>query len=457
MNQTDTNGTPPAKKEHPVILAIKNAESEIMKHLPDHIGRKRMFRIMISCIRKEEKLLKCDPLSLINALAQCASTGLEPGTPRSRACILPYGTEAKFQIESKGWIKLYLDAGAAMVWGGVVYKYEVEKGLFKHVKGQRPEHDPDYFNIHGDEKSRNDENIVGSYFVIEMGIPPKCPFFVEVSDLTAILRARNCSKAWKYAEVKTKIYGSGQKDSPWHTAFPDLCSKVPQIRIGKIFQIDKEDNEQIANALAVEYQNSDLTQIPAERAPASNGGGVKGLKAHTKGNGGKKPDPIDADSETVPPKLQCKVPIFQSDNFKEFEMAKGDPYPPGDPCPGPCGKPDKLDEGAKPEPIYTCSSPSEKCDRAAAYARLIEQGKAEPAQATLPTEETEYAKDECQHGKRKKVRTKQKTGKNKGKMITCWFCKKEAGDPEQCEPNFGDMKEEAKEGTKGPSDEDIPF
>lgn len=76
---------------------LKKMSPEIAKALPKHMDADRLARIALTTIRTTPKLLNCKIESLMAAVMQSAQLGLEPGLI-GHCYIIPYGTEAQFQI-----------------------------------------------------------------------------------------------------------------------------------------------------------------------------------------------------------------------------------------------------------------------------------------------------------------------------------------------------------------------
>lgn len=65
-------------------------QAQLKAALPRHMTPERMARIAMTEIRKNQDLLRCDPVSFIGAVIQCAQLGLEPGNGLGHAYLIPY-------------------------------------------------------------------------------------------------------------------------------------------------------------------------------------------------------------------------------------------------------------------------------------------------------------------------------------------------------------------------------
>lgn len=105
------NQNVPAKqpeKEPPVVILLRSMESQIAKALPKHLTADRMCRVALTEIRKNPKLLRCDPYSVLGAIMQFAQLGLEIGGSLGHAYLVPYGAECTPITGYKGQIELAL-------------------------------------------------------------------------------------------------------------------------------------------------------------------------------------------------------------------------------------------------------------------------------------------------------------------------------------------------------------
>lgn len=89
----------------------------------------RMARLSITALRTTPKLMKCDRISVLASVVQCATLGLEPNTPLGHAWILPYGSKAQLVIGYKGYIAL-ADRGGVSMCGENVY----ERDRWRHPR-----------------------------------------------------------------------------------------------------------------------------------------------------------------------------------------------------------------------------------------------------------------------------------------------------------------------------------
>jgi recombination protein RecT len=99
----------------------------------------RFTRICLTAMRQTPKLAQCEPASILGAMMTCAQLNLEPNTPQGLAYLIPYNRECQFQVGYKGLMQLMYRSGAIASFNAdVVYRQEVEQGLFEYESGISP-------------------------------------------------------------------------------------------------------------------------------------------------------------------------------------------------------------------------------------------------------------------------------------------------------------------------------
>lgn len=85
------NDAPPKKTFAGMLEAMK---PQLAAALPKHLNPERMVRVALTCYRMTPDLAKCDPMSVLAAVVQCAQLGLEPGL-LGQAYLLPFKRNKK--------------------------------------------------------------------------------------------------------------------------------------------------------------------------------------------------------------------------------------------------------------------------------------------------------------------------------------------------------------------------
>lgn len=106
--------------------------------VPKHMTPERLARIALTAISRTPKLAECTPASIVGAVMNCATLGLEPNLI-GHAYLVPYWNskskimECQFQIGYKGQIDLIRRTGdVSKIYAETVY----ENDLFVYIKGE---------------------------------------------------------------------------------------------------------------------------------------------------------------------------------------------------------------------------------------------------------------------------------------------------------------------------------
>ena len=202
----------------PAIALVMNGISE-----QDRKNKAERFaRICLTAVRNNQKLIGCTQESFAAALMTCAQLNLEPNTPQGLAYLIPYGKECQFQIGYKGLLQLVYRSGIIASFNAdVVYRGEIENGLFEYRKGITPTITHKVDLLHPEAR---EGELIAAYAA--------CPLkgggagLLRLVAQKAIARAQNTSASLKYG-----------KDSPWisspeamwmKTAIKRLVSWLPQ-------------------------------------------------------------------------------------------------------------------------------------------------------------------------------------------------------------------------------------
>lgn len=116
---------------------LKNYEKSIAQLLQSKYGIsvEEFYVTCVNAVKKNPKLLQCDPKSLFGAILLSAECGLRPNTPEQHAFIIPYRGEAKFQVGYKGLIEMmYRNPRVKSIYAEAVF----EKDEFDYGYGLVP-------------------------------------------------------------------------------------------------------------------------------------------------------------------------------------------------------------------------------------------------------------------------------------------------------------------------------
>ena len=130
--QVSTALTPYQKKVGDVRSLLERSKGQIKVALPKHMDGDRMLRITMTSVQKNPRLLDCDPMSLVAAVIQSATLGLEPDGALGEAYLVPYGGKVQFQAGYKGMMKLARQSGAVGAIGANVVR---KRDVFEYTEG----------------------------------------------------------------------------------------------------------------------------------------------------------------------------------------------------------------------------------------------------------------------------------------------------------------------------------
>ena len=211
------------------LLMNEGAQRQLQAVAAKHLNPEKLMRVLASAIRSTPGLQKCDPMTFLGALMQCASLGLEPNTPMGHAYLIPFnrrrkGNDGKWYsvpevqliIGYKGFKALAKRSGeVANMHADVVYDDDVK---FGHAYGsnQHLEHVP------GPRLGKK----LGAYFYVKL-IEGKGEGHVYMT-AAEILRIRDRSQGWQQAVADGKT-----DKSPWTTDEDAMWAKTPVRRLAQ--------------------------------------------------------------------------------------------------------------------------------------------------------------------------------------------------------------------------------
>lgn len=216
----------------------------------------RFTRICLTAMRQTPKLAQCEPASILGAMMTCAQLNLEPNTPQGLAYLIPYGRECQFQVGYKGLMQLMYRSGAIASFNAdVVYRQEVEQGLFEYESGISPRISHKIDLLNPEARTGRPEDVIAAYaaVVLKTGEPiVRLVTKMEIDQARALNRGN--SPAWRdhYAAMAIK------------TAIKRLSAWLPVTKVADAFAAE----EATAPAEAVVEQEKKPT--PAATVDAIN-------------------------------------------------------------------------------------------------------------------------------------------------------------------------------------------
>jgi len=197
------------------LLAKQKATIE--KVLPQHLTAERMMRVAWVLIRRTPKLMECDASTVVEAVVQASTLGLELGR---EAHLVPYGKICVMIPDYKGIVALARRSGnIKKIEAVVVYEgdhFEITRGDTPHI-----DHKPDPWA-----ESRTDpSNILGVYAVATFN-DGSTQFETMSKDEVDLVKAKS----------RAKDHG------PWSDkqSYPEMCRKTVTKRLCKYLPMSYE-------------------------------------------------------------------------------------------------------------------------------------------------------------------------------------------------------------------------
>ena len=222
----------------------------------------RFARLCLTAFRQTPKLMQCDPYSVLGAMMTCAQLNLEPNTPQGLAYLIPYNRECQFQIGYRGLMQIMYRSGAIASFNAdVVYRQEVEQGLFEYESGISPRISHKIDLLNPEARTGKPEDVIAAYaaVVLKTGEPiVRLVTKMEIDQARALNRGN--SPAWRdhYAAMAIK------------TAIKRLSAWLPVTKVADAFAAEEAtapaeavvEHEKLAPAATVDAINAMLEHEP---------------------------------------------------------------------------------------------------------------------------------------------------------------------------------------------------
>lgn len=167
------------------FLQVK--ESTLAQYVSNGVKAEALIRFALLEFSQNEKLQRCSRQSLYLSLIACAVTGLEPGSLKQEAFIVPYGAEATFVPGYRGLIKLARRSReVSALTANVVYAndhFECDLGTEPRIV-----HRPCLTDDRGD--------VVGAYAYAKVGDSLEIEW-MSFDDLEKVRKASKGGPAWR--------------------------------------------------------------------------------------------------------------------------------------------------------------------------------------------------------------------------------------------------------------------
>lgn len=208
----------------------------IQSIVPKHVTPERLIRISLNAVSRNPKLAECAPETIVGAIINCATLGLEPNLI-GHAYIVPFwnGTtkrrEAQFQIGYKGAIELFRRTGeVAKIAAHEIYskdKFKVSYGTHEEIIHEPP--------ALGEDRGE----IIGYYATYRLK---------DGSDGFCVMSKKEAEQHRdKFTNSKTK---DGRVFGPWVDHFDEMAKKTCILKMAKYMpiSIEKQENRTVLEA-----------------------------------------------------------------------------------------------------------------------------------------------------------------------------------------------------------------
>jgi recombination protein RecT len=190
-----------------VVGVIRNDKMQRM--FEERLGKRagQFTTSLISLVNGNDKLAKCQPMTVIQAALIAAAMDLPINQNLGFAYIIPYGDQAQFQMGYKGFIQLAQRSGKFKT----INVTDVRQGELKKRDRMTGVTEFDWIE---DDTERNNTDVVGYLAYFEL--------------LTGFSKSLFMTKAQVEAHATrfSKGYASNYKDTPWKSDFDAMAQKT---------------------------------------------------------------------------------------------------------------------------------------------------------------------------------------------------------------------------------------
>lgn len=207
--------------------------------LPKHMTEDRFAALVMSAAGRDANVFNCTGESILNAIYQAASLGLEINSATGEAYIIPFKTTATLVPGYKGLIKIAIRSGDVLaIEARLVYKDDV---FAVHLgTDSRIEH---RYNV---DVERNTANVIAAYAVAKMANGATTFDVMNKPQLEAIRR---------------RSPGARKTDSPWNSDTEEMYRKTIVRRLCKYLPLSPQMSEAIE--LMDRAEPVETTQTPS--------------------------------------------------------------------------------------------------------------------------------------------------------------------------------------------------
>lgn len=182
----------PQNQQPNLVQTIMQSKEQIAAALPKHLTADRMTRIVLTELRKNPKLMNCNPASVMAGIFQSAQLGLEIGSGLNQAYLVPYKGEAQMIIGYQGMLDIAYRSGKVKD----VNLFKVRKSDKFHYKVTHDGQDLLFEPNHEDASELSPENCVCVLAQARLTTGGTVTLPVFLSDIEKSRKAAMTQKVW---------------------------------------------------------------------------------------------------------------------------------------------------------------------------------------------------------------------------------------------------------------------
>lgn len=144
IERESLNLSAPVRDPKTLRAVIATTYKQVAALLPEHMNEARFAALVLSCAQKDPKVFDCTGESILTAIHQAASLGLEINSATGEAYLIPYKTTATLVPGYKGLVKLAMRSREVVAIEARLV-YQGEKNFAVHYgTDSRIDHQPDF-------------------------------------------------------------------------------------------------------------------------------------------------------------------------------------------------------------------------------------------------------------------------------------------------------------------------
>lgn len=198
----------------PLLISVEKRQQAIIDACSGSVEYISILSSLQKAITKDNRILQCNPSSVLDAMLACAKLGIDPSGEHNSGWFIRYGSDLKLMIGYNGFIDLITRSGRySQVEAEVVYEgevYEVHRGTRNEI----------IHSINPKVRNGTEGNIIGAYAVArgDTGVHQ----FVALSNCD-IQSARSASK----------------NANLWNKHYPEMVKKTAVRNLAKWMVLDR--------------------------------------------------------------------------------------------------------------------------------------------------------------------------------------------------------------------------